>query len=108
MAAGAGVGRFSVDSSDLPIFSGPQLAERYPDEERDNSPSVPPLIRSLHCLMWRGVGSHYLVLIKICNDHADKQGEANHAPQEDKNVDVDAVDLCIEKRLVRRRQTSRV
>lgn len=46
----------------------------------------------------------YLVLIEICNDHADKQGEANHAPQEDKNVDVDAMDLYIQGCLSQRRQ----
>lgn len=59
------------------------------------SRSVLPLFHSLHCATW--CAALYLVLVKICNDHADKQGEANHAPQEDKNVDVDAVDLYIEQ-----------
>lgn len=35
----------------------------------------------------------YLVLIEVCNDDTYKQGEANHATQKNKDVDVDAMDL---------------
>lgn len=98
-AAGAEVGLFSVDSSDLPIFSGPPLAAQCPDEERHHSvnPASHPALAPLDL-----VCSFYLVLVEICNDHADKQGEANHAPQEDKDVDVDAMDLYTRRCLGRK------
>lgn len=35
----------------------------------------------------------YLVLVEVCNNNADKQGESNHAPQKHKDMDVDAMDL---------------
>lgn len=93
-AAGAGVGLFSVDSSDLPIFSGPPLAEQCPDEGGDTFQSILLLVQSLHCTALHDPGCRfYLVLVEIGNDHSDKQGEADHAPQEDKNVDVDAMNL---------------
>lgn len=71
--------------------------------ERDTIQSVPlrihpgpALLGSLRCF--------YLVLVEICNDHADKQGEADHATQEDENVDVDAVDLCVQRRVFGRKR----
>lgn len=35
----------------------------------------------------------YLVLIEVCNDNAYEQSESNHATQEHKDMDVDAMDL---------------
>lgn len=102
-AAGAGVGLFSVDSSDLPIFSGPPLAEQCPDEGRHVS--VNPASHPFPALL-DPVCSFYLVLVEICNDHADKQGEANHAPQEDEDVDVDAMNLHIQRCLDSKRLIS--
>lgn len=39
----------------------------------------------------------YLVLIEVCYDDANKQSESNHASQEHKDMDVDAVDLKTER-----------
>lgn len=35
----------------------------------------------------------HLVLIKVSDDHSNKQRQSNHAAQEHKDVDVDTVDL---------------
>lgn len=46
-------------------------------------------------------GSSHLVLVEIGDDHADKQSEPNHATQEDKNVDVDAMNLQTQRKFIR-------
>lgn len=98
-AAGGEVGLFSVDSSDPPIFSGPLLGEQCPDEGKQisiklGSPLVSLVLPALAkqpstCPCY----SSHLVLVEIGDDHTDKQSEPNHATQEHKNVDVDAMNL---------------
>lgn len=39
----------------------------------------------------------YLILVEVCNDNTDKQGESNHATQKNKDVDVYAMDLQVHK-----------
>lgn len=39
----------------------------------------------------------YLVLVEVCDDDAYKQSESNHASQKHKNMDVDAMDLQVQR-----------